>query len=69
MLQTLPVTIDSVIVCFCYWLCAVVSLLDIGDYDCDVFLLVTKHFNESNQFAGYEEKMAYVVREPIVRGT
>ena len=30
---------------------------------------MTKHFNESNQFAGDEEKMAYVVREPIVRGT
>ena len=29
---------------------------------------VTSHFNESNRFAGDEEKMAYVVREPIVRG-
>ena len=29
---------------------------------------MTKHFNESNRFAGDEEKMAYVVREPIVRG-
>lgn len=35
---------------------------------CTVVLSVTKHFNESNQFAGDKEKMAYVVREPIVRG-
>lgn len=34
-----------------------------------VFLSVTKRFNESSQFSGDEEKMAYVVREPIVRGT
>lgn len=33
-----------------------------------VLLLVTKHFNESNRFAGDKEKMAYVVREPIIRG-
>ena len=33
-----------------------------------LILLVTGRFNESNQFAGNEDKMAYVVREPIVRG-
>ena len=29
---------------------------------------MTEQFNESSRFDGDEERMAYVVREPIVRG-
>ena len=31
-------------------------------------LVVTQHYNSGHVFEGEEEKMAYTVREPIVRG-